>query len=155
MVTKRARTLHRRLDDELVVADDHMAHTIEDRISRLRSLENLTPGPGTEPLTHGERCVCQEASHPQDVEGFLEGRWIGRRGTRRDHIKRVADDVGQHEGHHEGGRGRPRQLATLEAREMLAHGVELANGGAGREQRAGHGLLLGKGDVRRWRRCQG
>ena len=67
----------------------------------------------------------------QLFEGIDAGTGVGRAGAGSDGTWVVADDIGNDQCQSVGSLGRLRQLATRQAGEMLAHGVDVVDVGAG------------------------
>src|SRR3989441_59175 len=111
-------------------------------------------GASLEPRQHRSRDPFAHGAPGQHGEGVGEGRGVGSRRSRRDHVERVADDVGEDEREHHGWRRRPRQPAPLEERQMLADRVQLVDGRPGGEQKRGDRLLLFQGHRGRRRRSE-
>ena len=95
------------------------------------------------------------AEQPADAVGPLEhhdvvtgARELLRRGqtggARADHRRIVARHIGNRDGDNAGGNGVARQPPALDAREMFAHGVDLADMRAGAQQRPRHRLFVCK-----------
>ena len=77
-----------------------------------------------------------------DRPGVGERRGIGHGRAGGDHRRVVAGHVGDRERQHRGRRGDRREPPALDAREVLPDGVDLADVGAGAQQRPGDALLL-------------
>src|SRR5437762_11954199 len=90
----------------------------------------------------------------EDAKRIGERRRVRRRRTGGDDGERITDDVGEGEREDRGRSRGPGKLAALEAREVLADGVELVDGGAGGEQQPRHRLLLRQRDRRGSRRTR-
>src|SRR5258708_6258486 len=79
------------------------------------------------------------------------------RGSRTDHRRVVAGNVGDGERHHPRRKGQPAEPSALDARQMLAHRVDLTDRSSRFKQRAVHRLLFGKRQAGSWsnpvRRC--
>ena len=144
----------RRLHHERVVADDEVSHVLEDLIARLRCLGQVAGGPGLQALDDRGRCSIQDGAALEDGQGVGVGARVRRGGPGGDDVERVADDVREREREHCGWPRRPRQQAALEARDVLAHGIQLVDGGAGGKEQARETLLLFERDRRRRRWCQ-
>src|SRR5207245_10485511 len=141
-------------DDQLVVTDHYVRHRPEQRVARLRRLGDLAAGAGFEPLHHGGGSLTADLPCVEDAKRIRKRRRVRRRRTGGDHVERITDDVGEGEREDRSRSRGPGELAALEAREVLADGVELVDGGAGGEQQPRHRLLLCQRDRRGGRRGQ-
>ena len=101
----------------------------------IRSRDRRAPG---DRLGQGELESCHHGP------GIGEGGGIGHGRARSDHRGIVARHVRDRQRRHRGGVGAARQPPALDAGEVLAHGVDVADPGAGFEQGAVHGLLFGE-----------
>ena len=122
-----SRLLDRRVDDEPVVPDHHVRDAGQDRVAGLRRVRHLAARARLEMGPHRRRHPGAEPEAVQHRQGVVVGGGIGRGRPGGDHVERVADHVGQQERDDRGRVRRPRQLASLEAREVLPDRVQLVD----------------------------
>ncbi len=84
-----------------------------------------------------------------DPLGIGDGRGIGDRWARTDHVEIVADDIGKNQGDHGCRRCKSGELAALDSGHMLANSVDLMNGGAAGQELSSGLLLFRERDGRR------
>src|SRR2546426_8464035 len=120
-------------------------------VTGLRRLLDLAADARVEALAYRGRRAVPHATALEDLARGRERRRVGRRRSRGDDVDGVADDVGEREGDHGRGPRRAREEPALEAREVLADCVQLADRGASRQEEASHVLLLLERDGRRRR----
>jgi hypothetical protein len=85
----------------------------------------------------------------------VERTGVGDGWSRRDGGGIISGDVADRQGHNASRTGGERKAATLDAREMFAHGVHLDDVGAARQQASVDGLLVGQGHLARGQHHQG
>jgi hypothetical protein len=76
------------VDDELIVPDHDIDDPLEDRIVGLGRLGDLAARPALEPLAHRGGRALAEIEAVEDRQRLAEGRGIGRRRSRADHVDR-------------------------------------------------------------------
>ena len=114
----------------------------EDRVAglgRFRDLAAPRRAPGAP--ARGAGTLPADAVLVQNLQRAREGGGVRRGGAGADHVEVVADHVGEQQRYHRRGTRQPRQLPALDARDVLAHGVDLVDVRAAGEQQA-RGLLL-------------
>src|ERR1035437_3034005 len=135
------------VEGQAVAAHHGIAHAGEERVGGLGGLGYFAACAPLDPAADGGRHAMANFVAVEDRTGSGEGGGVGSGGAGTDDVEIVTDDVGKQQGFHAGGGGQAGQLPALDARDVLADGVDLVDGGARGQEEAGGGLLFLKGDA--------
>ena len=87
------------------------------------------------------RCTAVAFQNGDCIDGSptISDRWAGR-----NHVQRIAEDIGDDEGDQAAGTASAGQTATFDPAELFANGVELLNIRTARAEKSRHRLLFGQ-----------
>ena len=120
---------------QVVVADDHVGHALEDRIARLHRRAGLARRRPLQVLAHRLRRAPPHAAPLHHRDRVADAAPVAGGQARADRRQIVARHVGQNQAEHARAAAMPQQASALHGRQMPAHDIELANRGPGFEQR--------------------
>ena len=139
---------------QAVAADYRVADAREEPVARLGSFVDRGGYALLDPHPHRRRNLVANAVPVQHGGCFEEGRWIGRGRAGADHVRIVADHVGNQQRFHLRRPCQARQSPALDCRQMFANGVDFMDVCAARQQQPRDFLLFRQRDRRRRQRQQ-
>ena len=119
---------------QTVVADYHVGHALENRISDLHLRAGFTRHRSLEVRAHRFRRAPPHAAPLHDRDGVAEAAPVARGKARSDRRQIVTRHIGQDQPEHARSFAMAKQASAFHSRQMLAHGIQLANRRAGFQQ---------------------
>ena len=135
MIPKFRRGALGRFQSQTVVADYHVGHALENRISDLHRRAHFARHRSLEERTHRFRRAPPHAAPLHHRDGVAEAAPVARSKPRTDRRQIVARHIGEDQPEHARSAAMAKQASAFHGRQMLAHGIQLANRRAGFQQR--------------------
>ena len=129
---------------QTVVADYHVGHALENRISDLHRRARFARDRSLEVRAHRFRRAPPHAAPLHHRDGVAEAAPVARGQPRSNRRQIVARHIGQDQPEHARSAAMAKQASAFHRRQMLAHGIQLANRRTGFQQRLVDGDFVGE-----------